>query len=50
MKEVCMLDLGFFMFISAVFPRFSLVLDPVGRMGGLGAIFKKGRNTCYQIK
>ena len=45
-----MLDLGFFMFISAVFPRFSLVLDPVGRMGGLGAIFKKGRNTCYQIK
>jgi len=25
------------MFLSAVFPRFSLVLDPRGRLGGLGA-------------
>jgi len=35
-KEVWVDVLGFFMFLSAVFPRFSLILDPKDIIGVLG--------------
>ena len=41
-KEVRVLDLRSFMFLSAVSSRFSLVLDPRGRLAGLGG--KVGKN------
>ena len=36
MKEVWVLVLGFCMFLTAVYTGFSLVLNPRGRLEGLG--------------
>jgi len=46
-NEVWVLVQGFFMFLSAVFPRFFLVLNPRGRLGGLGG---KVGSACEEFK
>ena len=43
-KEVYVLVSGFFVFLSAVFPRFSSVWDPRGRLGG------KMGNVCEEFE
>ena len=43
-NEVKVLVQGFFMFLSAVFPRFFLVLNPRGRLGG------KVGSACEEFK
>jgi len=46
-KEVWGFILGFFVFLVAVFPGLSLVLDPRGRLGGLG---RKAGSSCKEFE
>ena len=46
-KEVWVDVLGFFMFLSAVFPRFSLILDPKDIIGVLGG---KAGSACEEFE
>jgi len=44
---VWVLVLGFFMFLSAVYPGFFPVLDPKGKLVGLGG---KAGNACEEFE
>jgi len=46
-KKAWVLVLGSFMFLSAALPGFSLVLDPRGRLGGLGG---KAGSACEEFE